>query len=157
MKYAALVALAMLLSVVMAADARAQTDASQCRYDECALRISPGSFTQSPALLRGRDGQRVAQLGLFQEPVTPHFAQSDSARAYALEYDRLFDRGGVLSGAGTIVAVLAPIVLHGTLRQVAFTAVGVGLSAYGSVVTKRADEALSTAVWWYNRDMTTGR
>ncbi|MEX1183725.1 MAG: hypothetical protein WEF86_10865 [Gemmatimonadota bacterium] len=150
--FAAMTAAALLVQPGTA-DARAQATQTRCGYDECALRISPGSFTTPPALLRGRDGARVTQLGLFQEAVTPHFARSDSARAYALEYDRLYDRGGVLSSAGTVIAVLAPIILDGTMRRIVFTAVGVGVSVYGGVVTKRADDALSTAVWWHNRDL----
>lgn len=147
----------MLLHAGASVDLRAQVGAAACTWDECALRISPGTFTTPPALLRGRDDVRVIQLGLFQDAVTPHFARSDSARAYALVYDRLFDTGGVLSGAGTVIAVLAPIVLDGTMRQIAFTAVGIGLSVYGGVITGRANDALSTAVWWHNRELPGGR
>ncbi|CAN5870030.1 hypothetical protein BH23GEM9_BH23GEM9_28450 [soil metagenome] len=125
----------------------------QCTYDECALRIRAPTLTTPMKLVRGREAVDVVQLGLLHPAIEPFVQLSDSAAAYARTYDTLFDRGSVISLAGTAIAIVAPIAMRGTMQKIAFTGVGIGFTVVGGVITNRANEALSKAIWWYNREV----
>lgn len=138
--------------------ASAQAQAPQaCTWDSCALRIQAPSMTTPMRLVRGAQDEVVIQLGLMQPPVAPWVALSDSAVAYARIYDVQFDRGSLISLAGTVIAIGAPIIMEGTMQKIAFTGVGIGFSVIGGAITNRANEALSKAIWFYNRELATGR
>lgn len=143
--------------VLTPAPARAQDPPpsmpATCTYDTCALRIQAPSLTTPLRVVRGAEGAEVVTLGLLQPEVAPFLALSDSAVAHARIYDLQFDRGTLVSYAGTIVAIGAPILLQGTMQKIAFTGVGIGLSVYGGVLINQANEALSRALWWYNREL----
>jgi hypothetical protein len=124
-----------------------------CTWDTCSLRIQAPTLTTPTRLVRGIDNEEVVKLGLLEPAVAPWVALSDSAVAYARVYDVQFDRGSLISLAGTIIAIGAPIIMDGTMQKIAFTGVGIGFSVVGGIITNRANEALSKAVWWYNREL----
>jgi hypothetical protein len=154
MRYATL--LGLLLAVLTrpaAAQQQPQPFPQNCTWDECALRIQAPTLTTGMKVVRGRESIEVVPLGLLQPAIAPFVALSDSAVHYAGIYDHLYDRGSIVSLAGTAISVIAPILMRGTMQKIAFTGVGIGLTVVGGVITNRADEALSKAVWHYNREL----
>jgi hypothetical protein len=141
-----------LLGLALATPARSQAPVP-CTWDTCALRIQAPSFTTPMRLVRGTASEEVVQLGLMQPAVAPWVTLSDSAVHYARIYDVQFDRGSFISLAGTIIAIGAPIIMEGTMQKIAFTGVGIGFSVVGGVITNRANEALSRAIFHYNREL----
>lgn len=144
---------ATLLLFVTAAAADGQQRAEPCTYEECALRVKEATFTTPQMLVRGQHDVELVKLGLFKPAISSFMVRSDSAVAHGRVYDRLYDTGGVLNIAGGILTVASPIIFHGTLRKLAWTAAGIGLSLYGGVLTNRANDALSRAIWWHNREL----
>jgi hypothetical protein len=128
-----------------------------CSWDQCALRVKAPTLTTPAVLVRGIDDIEVARLGLLEPAIAPFVQLSDSAVARAEVYDVLYDRGSIISITGTVVAITAPILFRGTMQKIVWTGVGVGVSFYGGLVVNRANEALSEAVWWYNRELHRGQ
>jgi hypothetical protein len=125
----------------------------RCTYDACALRIQAPSLTTARKLVRGSESVDVVPLGLLQPAVAPFVQLSDSAFVHATSYDELSDRGAIISLAGTAMTIIAPIVMRGTMQKIAFTGVGIGISVIGGMISNRADDALSRAIWHYNREL----
>jgi hypothetical protein len=146
--------IAALLVLAAISPASAQQTITPCSYDECALRIRAATFTRPQMLVRGQHETELVRLGLFQPAVSSFMTRSDSAVVYASVYDRLYDTGGVINIFGTALTVGSPIIFDGWLRTLLFMAVGLGLSTYGGYLTNQADEALSHAIWWHNRELT---
>jgi len=142
-----------LLLLVLALPASAQTPTGPCSYDACALRVKAATFTRPQLLVQGQNDTELVRLGLFQPAVSSFMTRSDSAVVYASVYDRLYDTGGVIGIAGTILTVGSPIIFEGWLRKLIFMGVGIGLSTWGGYLTNQADEALSHAIWWHNREL----
>lgn len=124
-----------------------------CTYDTCALRIKAPTLTTGMKVVRGSESIEVVQLGLLQPAIAPFVQASDSAAFFAAIYDHQYDRGAMISLVGTAISIVAPIAMRGTMQKVAFTGVGIGLTVVGGVITNRADEALSRAMWHYNREL----
>lgn len=141
------------LVTLCAPPADAQQVPADCTYDTCALRIKSPTMSTPRLLVRGQDDEEVVRLGLMEPAVAPFVQLSDSAAAYARTYDVLYDRGSIITIVGTALAIGAPIVLGGTMQKIGFTVAGVAISIYGGLVTNQANEALSSAVWWYNREL----
>jgi hypothetical protein len=150
--HATAAAVMVLLPAVASAQDAPATPAA-CTYDTCALRVQAPSFTSPLQIVRGLEGAEVVTLGLLQPEVAPFLALSDSAVAHARVYDVQFDRGTLISYAGTAIAIVAPILLEGTMQKIAFTGVGIGLSVYGGMLINQANDALNRALWWYNREL----
>lgn len=124
-----------------------------CTFDECSLRIQAPSLRTPRMLVRGTENVPVVPLGLLEPAIAPFVQLSDSAVAQAEIYDLLSDRGSIVTIAGTVVAFAAPIIFRGAMQKIGFTAVGIGLTVYGGTLTNRADDNLSRAIWWYNREL----
>jgi hypothetical protein len=154
-RHFAMLCVAVLLAAIPGT-ARAQ-QARSCNWDECALRIKAPTLSTPATLVRGREAVEVVRLGLFEPAVAPFVTLSDSAVAHAQVYDVMFDRGSMISLAGTAIAIAAPILFRSTMKKIAWTGVGLGVSFYGGYVTNRANEALSEAIWWYNRELQRGQ
>jgi hypothetical protein len=135
------------------AQAGPQPFPQQCTWEECALRIQAPKLTTGMKVVRGRESIEVVPLGLLQPAIAPFVQLSDSAVAWARVYDDLYDRGSIVSLAGTAISIIAPIVMRGTMQKIAFTGAGIGLTVVGGVITNRADDALSRAIWHYNREL----
>jgi hypothetical protein len=133
--------------------ARAQ---DACTYETCGLRIRAPSFSVPRALVRGSDGVEVARLGLMEPAIAPLVQLSDSAVAHARVYDVLNDRGSIITIVGTVLSIGAPIVFRETGQKIGFAIAGIGITVYGGMVSNQAQEALSRAIWWYNRELARG-
>ena len=145
---------AALLVLAVATPAAAQQTIAPCSYDDCALRVKGATFTRPQLLVQGQHETELVRLGLFQPAVSSFMTRSDSAVVYASVYDRLYDTGGVINLFGTALTVGSPIIFEGWLRKLLFMGLGIGLSTYGGYLTNQADEALSHAIWWHNRELT---
>jgi hypothetical protein len=132
---------------------QAQQVPQVCSWDQCALRIKAPTLTTPAMLVRGSDDIEVARLGLLEPAIAPFVQLSDSAAARAGLYDVLYDRGSIISLTGTAIAITAPILFRGTMQKIVWTGVGIGVSFYGGHVVNQANEALSEAVWLYNREL----
>lgn len=142
-----------LLSPLSADRAAAQQAPANCTYDTCALRVRAPTFRAPRALVRGLEDIEVARLGLMEPAIAPLVTLSDSAVTHARVYDVLSDRGSIITIVGTVLSIGAPIVFRETGQKVGFAVAGIGISIYGGIVTNQAQEALSRALWWYNREL----
>jgi len=149
----ALVAAAMLLAPGAGRAAAQAADA--CTYDTCALRV------ERRAIVGGVEGRVVTPIGYFRTDVGRVPWQSDPARRYARLFARDYTPGRLLYVLGTVAYTVG--VFEGYRREEGFTgwplaAVigGVGVGVYGSYRLRRADDALSRAIWWHNRELPKG-
>jgi hypothetical protein len=145
--------LAALITTVAVGAAGAQQVPDNCTYDTCALRVRAPTFSTPRAIVRGLDNTEVAQLGLMQPAIAPFVQLSDSALVHARVYDVLNDRGSIITIVGTVLSIGAPIVFRETGQKIGFAVAGIAITVYGGVVTNQAQEALSRALWWYNREL----
>ena len=126
-----------------------------CPYDECALRL------EGPRLLRGVQGVPVGRLTLWSGPrLTDLVSTSDSARAYARRFDANYNWGSRLSFVGALFLAAVGVDhlrgYQGTMRrehQLELGISGGALLLAGGFKLRRANEALSRAMFWYNRDL----
>ena len=133
--------------------------ASTCTYHACALRL------EQRRLLRGAEGQPILSLGIWGAPsLRPQVASSDSALAYAAEFDRHYTAGTRTGFLGLLgAAVAGALYAHYDDRALSsdrpimvplgVAAVSLGLTVYGGRRMDRAMRSLSRAIWWYNRDL----
>jgi hypothetical protein len=124
-----------------------------CTFDACAMRIQAPTLRTPRMLVRGIDDVPVVSLGLLEPAIAPFLQLSDSAVVQADIYDLLSDRGSFITIGGTVLSIAGPILFRGTMQKIGFTAVGIGLTVYGGVLTNRAGDNLSRALWWYNREL----
>ena len=130
--------------------------AQESSYDENALRVV--SRQGSMQILRGVEGTVASRSGIFHGPrVADLVAQSDSALAEAKIFERDYEPAQWLL-ATSIVSLGA---LIGASRindinpfiQVGLTATTFVPFAFGAKKLDSAYQALSKAIWWYNRDL----
>jgi hypothetical protein len=150
-------AIALVLVLTMAANARAQTPDSACTYDRCALWLRP------PVILAGMPGMRLRG---GSSALLRHVASSDSALANAKIYahrkkvgDRLFWSGVVASGAALTMLTtrrhhLDPYEFDDANGpELALMGTGLVAMYVGVPFSISAHRALQRAIWWYNRDL----
>lgn len=126
-------------------------------YDARALRLWDGD------LLEGQKGESVARFGFFRPPAARKlFESSDSATRYLDVVEDTYTSGRVLWFAGQIASAAGLVMSFSSDPGVQRG--GFGAQAAGFVVVwlgqrrvTRAREAMSRAVWWYNRDVAAGR
>jgi hypothetical protein len=133
---------------------------SSCAYAECALSIAP--TWNGLAVVRGTDGQRVANLNFFWpgdvsramvggDAAAPGV---DSAVARARRAVRIRRIGAALTDAGIVLAATAGVraLSAGRLRGADARLAAAGAASLGLGVPFQfaADGALSRAVWWHN-------
>jgi hypothetical protein len=125
-------------------------------YDENALRVV--SRQGNMRILRGIDGTVVASGGILHGPRLSHLVtQSENAVAEAKIFERDYDPGQTLLGVGIAflgaaigasrITDMNPVIQVG-LYATAFASLG-----YSGRKLHSAYEALSRAIWWYNRDL----
>ncbi len=130
--------------------------AQDTTYDGNALRVeSSGGDLQ---IVRGAQGTVVARAGVFHGPKVAHLVSpSERAVAEARIFERNYDRGQyiVAIGLATLGAAIGATRIpdiNGAIPS-GLTAASVLLIAYGGSKLERASQALSRAIWWYNRDL----
>lgn len=124
-----------------------------CSYDECALRL------WSSDVLRGTEEAKIGQFGFLRPPPLGElFAQSDSAALHFETLEKNYTNGRAITITSRVVS-LAGLVLSFSSDS-AEQRWGFGLQATGFAGgwlgqrrVRRAKEALSRAIWWYNRDV----
>jgi hypothetical protein len=129
--------------------------AKVCTYDECALRL------EGPRLLRGVQGVPVGRLTLWSGPrLTDLVSTNDSARMYAQRFDANYSRGSRLAFVGGLFLAAVGVDhvrgSQGTMRrehQLELGVAGVALALVGGIKLSRANQALSRAMFWHNRDL----
>lgn len=133
---------------------------ASCDYAECALSIAPA--WNGLAVVRGVDGERVANLNFFwPDDVSRAMVGSDaaapgldSAVAQARRAVRIRRIGAALTDAGFAMAAVGAIgaIGAGRARRSDEVLLGAGAAALGLSVPFQfaADGALSRAVWWHN-------
>jgi hypothetical protein len=127
-----------------------------CTYDTCALRMRGAGFFKPAYLVRGEGQQEVLMLAPFGAPTAPLFQGSDSAFVAALEYDRLQPVASVLNLAGPALLVLGPFLTNWREKPFASFAImagGFGMSIYGTYLMNAANDELSRAIWYHNREL----
>jgi hypothetical protein len=159
-KVGATLMLAPSIAIAQRADST-RLSVTSCSYRDCALSISP--TWNGLAVVRGRDGARVANLGFFlPRDIAPALrgedagvAGADSAFAYARRAVTLRRAAAVLTDVGAIVVTAAAMSRAVRADRAGHAeAVGGGLGLAALVVSVplqfAADGALSRAVWWHN-------
>lgn len=148
-------AAALLAPAPTAAQAASRTE--PCAYDACALRL------WETDLLEGRDGERVGGFGFFRPPAARELLEaSDSAAWYLDRVEETYTSGRVIWFIGQ-VASLAGLVMYFSADPgvqeggLAAQTAGFLVISLGERRVTRAREAMSRAVWWYNRDVAAGR
>ena len=131
--------------------------AQESSYDENALRVV--SRHGNMQILRGiRRARSWPAAGYFTAPRLAHLvSQSENALAEAKIFERDYDPGQWLLGLG-IVSLGArsgrPASPTSIRRfQVGLAATTFVSMGYGAKKLHSAYEALSKAIWWYNRDL----
>ena len=130
--------------------------AQESGYDENALRVVSRQGTMQ--ILRGVEGTVASRAGIFHGPrVADLVAQSDSALAEAKIFERDYQPAQWLL-ATAIVSLGAAIgasrindinpFIQGGLIATTFISF-----AFGAKKLDSAYQALSKAIWWYNRDL----
>jgi hypothetical protein len=125
-------------------------------YDQNALRAQ--SIRGDLQILRGAQGVVVAHSGIFHGPgLASLVTQSDSAVAEAKVFERDYQPGQYIAGLGiammgaAIGASRIPDI--NTLIPGGLTVASFALIVYGAGRLESAYQALSKAIWLYNRDL----
>ena len=124
-------------------------------YDNNALRVEP--HFGDLRIVRGVDGPIVGKIGTFSRvDLTKLVAPSENALKEAVEFNRNHGPGTLASAVGGIVLGVSLVVASNNDPSwgiVSAELAGSGLLIYGGVRLNRAFNALSKAIWWYNRDL----
>jgi hypothetical protein len=153
-------AASILLNAPMVAQEPASpTAASICTYDTCALRL------EQRRVFRGAEPQPLVTLGAWgASSLRPHVAPSDSALAYAGEFDRHYTVGTRARTLGWLGAVVSGVLYaryednsdhsDGEVTVLLSTLVlSLGVTTYGGRRMDSAMRGLSRAIWWSNREL----
>jgi hypothetical protein len=155
MRIAALL-LGLVVEVPLTAESQGTpTTSAACTYDECALRL------EGPRLLRGIQGIQVGRLTLWSGPrLTDLVSTGDSAREYARRFDANYSWGSRFAFVGGLFFAAVGVDhlrgYQGTMRrehQLELAISGGALLLVGGLKLRRANEALSRAMFWHNRDL----
>jgi hypothetical protein len=130
--------------------------AQESEYDQNALRVE--SHQGNLRILRGVEGTIAARAGIFHPPKVANLvSQSDSALAEAKVFERDYEPGQWITALG--IATLGAAIgasripdINPTI-QVGLYVTSFAALAYGGNKLHSAYEALSKAIWWYNRDL----
>jgi len=136
---------------------------NSCTFDRCALRVQYRSF--STRIVAGVSGEKVAGVGLFAPHVPVLESGPDSARVHYRSFQHHYNSGAVfnLFGAAAIVGSFAPgggyNAYSGDNKDTALGLLLVGFTStlIGYIQGRRGTDELERSIWFYNRDLPTGR
>ena len=125
-----------------------------CTYAACAIRL------QGSDVLSGQEGRKITSYGFLAGPqLRPWMAVSDSAERYVTIVEDNYVSGTALSLAGSLLLIGGALAVQGLddrgQQQVAFAVSIGGLVVLGSGTSRlgRAQNAMNSAVWWYNASL----
>jgi hypothetical protein len=130
--------------------------AQDSSYDQNALRVE--SYRGHLQIVRGVQGAVVARAGVFRGPkVVDLVSQSQRALEEARVFEREYRPGQFIAAVGIATMGVAlgasRIPDFNVLIPTGLTTASIVLIAYGGTKLHRANQALSRAIWWYNRDL----
>lgn len=133
----------------------ARGQASECSYDQCALRLHRGSLVQ------GLEATRVARFrGWFSAPRIDLFeTASDSARKHYQAFRTLYHQGAKLQTVGLALFIASGIVwLSDTHANHYYVPLGLAVASFpfrdiGYSRSRQSWDQLQQAIWFYNRDL----
>lgn len=130
--------------------------AQDSTYDENALRVE--SRYGDLQIVRGVQGTVVARAGVFSGPRVVHIVSgSERALAEARAFERDYQPAQTMVAIG--IATLGAAIGAWRVTEInsgiptTLTIVSMSLITYGGIKLERAYQALSKAIWWYNRDL----
>jgi hypothetical protein len=128
-----------------------QEPRATCVYDECSLRL------EGTRIVRGRT-QQAGRVGLLSAvSIVPLIVpSSDSGLAYASTFDHIYSRAARVTFIGTLLTAAGGAILakeRSVGVAVPILATGGIAALWGLPKLRRADEALSRAIWWNNREI----
>jgi hypothetical protein len=130
------------------------TPDSHCTYHTCALRYERGFIRRQ--IVRGANGEVVGSVS-GKKGIAPLLAGSDSARTYAMKYEKNRDRAGALSFASLVALGVAYYrSRHSSTSSntdAALAITGGTLAIISIPVGLAADRDLARSVWWYNASL----
>ena len=131
--------------------------AQESSYDPNALRVE--SHRGDLKIVRGIQGTVVARAGVFRGPrVVDLVSQSGKALEEAKAFERDYQPGQYVAALGIAMmgaAVGASRITDlNTLIPTGLAGASIVLITWGGAKLHRANQALSRAIWWYNRDLT---
>lgn len=144
----------LVIAVLLAASPQVVSSQEACTYDRCALRVEMRN------IVAGSQGIEKYPLRLFSTPrLEDRLAISDSALAHY----RVFTSnhvsanvwnlvGGSLLAFGMVDSISDADVMS-TEVGIGVTVVGVIASLIGNNKTRKAQNGLARAIWWYNREL----
>jgi hypothetical protein len=144
------------LPTMAQAQAGAQTLLGCDVYDSCALRVRHGLLRTE--IVRGTEDTPVAEIGFGTPPLEELFARSDQAALGFDRFSRDHKRASWLAvlGAAEIVGGLVARSQGEDDWAMALSISGIVIEVVGTVFRTRADEHLSTAIWWHNESLSKG-
>lgn len=144
------------LAALVLVMAPASTSAQDRSYDDNALRLN--ARLGDVRIVRGIDGPVVGRIGVVHgTDLAELFAASPKAVAGAREFQANYRPGIITFGLGLISlgASIGVSRIHDVNGGITagLTIATVGLLTYGGGRLERAYNALSSSIWWYNRDL----
>ena len=137
--------------------ASAEGQGSGCTYDTCALRLRTRFFS-SPSIVQGREGRRVAKIGMFSPRVDVLGGGSDSVRTHYEAFRHHQNSGGALTLIGGVAAGVAGALAgrnYEANKTAVWSVLGVGFvfSLWGGAHLASGNDHLQQSIWFYNRDL----
>ena len=133
-------------------------DSLDCEvFDRCALRVRHRLLRTE--IVRGTDDTRVAEIGFGTPPVEELFARSDQAALGFHRFRKDHRRASwmtVLGGLELVGGLVARSQGEDDWAM-ALSISGVVIEVAARIFRIRADDHLSTAIWWYNESLSEGR
>ena len=134
--------------------------AEVCSYDECALRIETETgFFSGTRIVRGRGAVPVSGLSP-SSALDSLFQRSDSASQWYNQFEVAHEKARFRNTVGNVLYLggLVGYLLTGFDEDWALVGLGAAVASTGFRLSavrprKRASQALSRAIWWYNREL----
>ena len=149
---------AILLATLAPTTAAQPTTGAACPYQSCAVRNQMGVINEY--LVRGDSGEKVVKINFTGSNATAYLSRVESAAPAARQFRTSRTRGavlGIIGGVALAYATTAP--WHNRNHQweswdtdeiIAFS-IGVPIAIWGGIETVRSRNAISRAIWEFNR------
>jgi len=122
-------------------------------FDRCALRVRHRLF--GTEIARGTEDMPIAELGFRAPPLGDLFARSEQAALGFQRFQKNHRRASWMSVLGGLEFVGALVARSQGEDDwaVGLSISGVAIEVVAMIFRTRADEHLSSAIWWYNASL----